>query len=149
MRSSRVVAGAVVAVACVLAWSPVWAQHEEAEKKAEEAARAWLVLVDAGKNAESYFATTTWFRYTVTRENWDARLLNGRKPLGNVKSRTVLMKNYTTDLPDSPKGEYVVIKFKTVFENMPKGMKEQIETIAPMRQKDGTWKVAGYGISSP
>ena len=149
MRSSRVVAGAVVVVACVLACSPAWAQHEEGEKKAEEAARAWLVLVDAGKNVESYYATTTWFRYTVAREKWDARLVNGRRPLGNVKSRTLAMKQYTTDVPDSPKGEYVVIKFKTVFENMPKGKKEMIETIAPMLQKDGSWRVAGYSINPP
>jgi metal-sulfur cluster biosynthetic enzyme len=149
MRSSRVVAGAVVAVACVLLWSPAWAQHEEAEAKALEAAKAWLALVDSGKNAESWYATTSFFRYTVPREKWDARLVNGRRPLGNVKSRTLFENKYVTDLPDSPIGEYVVIKFRTVFENMPKGEKEKIEIIAPMLQKDGTWKVSGYSIKQP
>ena len=147
MRSSRVVAGAVVAVACVLAWSLAWAQNEEAENKAEEAAKTWLALVDAGKNVESYYATTTWFRYTVAKEKWDARLVNGRRPLGNVKSRTLAMKKYTTDLPDVPKGEYVVIVFKTVFENMPKNVRTATETITPMLQRDGSWRVAGYNIN--
>jgi hypothetical protein len=147
MRSSRVVAGAVVAVACVLAWSPAWAQNEEAERKAEEAAKTWLTLVDAGKNVESYYATTTWFRYTVAKEKWDARLVNARRPLGNVKSRTLSQKKYTTDLPDVPKGVYVVIVFKTVFENMPKNVRAATETITPMLQKDGSWRVAGYNVN--
>jgi hypothetical protein len=146
MRSSRVVAGAVVAVACVLAWSPVWAQHEAAEAKALEVAKGWLALVDAGKNAESWLATTSFFRYTVPRDKWDARLVNGRRPLGNVKSRTLFENKWVKDLPDSPTGEYVVIKFRTVFENMPKGEKEKVEIIAPMLQKDGTWKISGYSI---
>jgi len=145
MRRSRVVAGAVVAVACVLAWSPAWAQTEEAERKAVEAAKAWLALVDAGKNGESWDTAAAFFRSGVTREKWDARLVRARMPLGTVKSRTLAMKKYMTELPDAPKGEYVVIVFKTVFDNMPKA----IETITPMLQRDGTWRVSGYNIKPP
>ena len=146
MRSSRVIAGAVVAVACVVACSPAWAQHAAAEAKALEVAKAWLALVDAGKNFESWNATTPFFKYTVPREKWDARLVNARTPLGPVKSRTLAWKKYTTEMEYAPKGEYVVIVFRTVFYNMPKGMREQIETITPMLQKDGTWKISGYSI---
>lgn len=149
MRRSRFVAGAVVAVACVLAWSPAWAQNEEAEKKAEGAARAWLALADAGRYLESWDALSPYFRGLVTREKWDAQLVNLRTPFGIVKSRTLAWKKYTTELEYAPKGEYVVIMFKTVFENMPKGQKEQIETIVPMLQRDGTWRVAGYTIKPP
>jgi hypothetical protein len=149
MRSLRVVAGAVVAVACVLAWSPAWAQNEEAEKKAEGVARAWLALVDAGRYLESWDALSPYFRGLVTREKWDAQLVNLRTPFGIVKSRTLGWKKYTTELEYAPKGEYVVIMFKTVFENMPKGQKEQVETIVPMLQRDGTWRVAGYTIKPP
>lgn len=130
MRSSRLVAGAVVAVACLVAWSPAWAQTgdagkkaEEAEKKAVDAAKAWLGLVDAGRYLESWDAAAPYFRSVVTREKWDARLVNARTPLGYVKSRTLAMKRYTTDLEYAPKGEYVVVVFKTVFQNMPKGVK--------------------------
>jgi hypothetical protein len=149
MRISRIVAGAVVAVACVLVWSPAWAQHEAAEAKALEVAKAWLALVDAGKNFESWTATTPFFKYTVPRDKWDARLVNGRRPLGNVKTRTLYENKWVKDLPDSPVGEYVVIKFRTVFENMPKGEKEKVEIIAAMLQKDGTWKISGYAIKLP
>ncbi len=149
MRSLRVVAGAVVAVACVLAWSPAWAQNEEAEKKAEEAARTWLALVDAGRYLDSWDALSPYFRGLVTREKWDAQLVNLRTPFGIVKSRKLAWKKYTTELEYAPKGEYVVIMFKTVFERMPKGQKEQVETIVPMLQRDGTWRVAGYTIKPP
>jgi hypothetical protein len=149
MRSSRVVAGAVVAVACVLAWSPAWAQHEEAEAKAVEAAKALLALVDAGKNFESWDTLAPYYRSVFFKEKWDAWLVNTRLPLGVVKSRTLAWKKYRTDLDLAPKGEYVVIMFKTVFENMPKGQKEQIETVVPMLQRDGTWRVAGYTIKPP
>jgi metal-sulfur cluster biosynthetic enzyme len=149
MRTSRVVAGAVVAVACVVAWSPAWAQNEAAENKAVEAAKAWLALVDAGRYLESWDALSPYFRGLVRRERWDAQLVNLRTPFGVVKSRTLAWKKYTTVLEYAPKGEYVVIMFKTVFENMPKGMKEQIETIVPMLQRDGSWRVSGYTIKPP
>jgi len=44
--------------------------------------------------------------------------------------------------PLPPDGEYVVIQFKTSFENK----KAAIETITPMLDKDGKWKVSGYFI---
>ena len=47
-----------------------------------------------------------------------------------------------TDIPDAPEGEYVVIQFDTVFENK----KEAIETITPMLDPDGKWRVAVYFI---
>jgi hypothetical protein len=144
MRSLRVVAGAVVVVACALACSPAWAQTpaEEAEAKALEAAKAWLALVDTGQYVKSYYAATQYFRYTVTKEKWDASLRYNRTPLGNVKSRTLEYKKYAVDPANLPKGEYVFIVFKTVFENQPK---PRIENITPMLEK-GVWKVAGYNI---
>jgi len=145
MRTSRVVAGAVIGVACVLAWSPAWAQNEEAERKAVEAATAWLALVDAGRNIESWATAAAYFRSGVTKEKWDQRLVQARRPLGYVKSRTLATKKYVTELPGAPKGEYVVIVFKTVFENMPKAT----ENITPMLQRDGTWRVCGYNIQQP
>ncbi len=145
MRSSSVVAGAVLAVACVLAWSPAWAQTEEAEEKAVAAAKAWLALVDAGKNNQSWDAASAFFRYTVSREKWDARLVNSRVPLGRVLSRTLDRKKYIKDMPDVPKGDYVVIIFKSSFDTMPKA----VETISTVKEADGSWRVNGYNIKPP
>jgi hypothetical protein len=50
---------------------------------------------------------------------------------------------YRTSLPGAPDGEYVVIRFKTEFENK----KEAYETVTPMKDKDGEWRVSGYYIN--
>ena len=39
-------------------------------------------------------------------------------------------------------GEYVVIQFETSFENK----KAAVETVTPMMDKDGIWRVSGYYI---
>ena len=45
-------------------------------------------------------------------------------------------------LPGAPDGEYVVLQFDTSFANK----KEAVETVTPMLDKDGKWKVSGYYI---
>jgi len=65
-----------------------------------------------------------------------------RKPLGRLISRKVQTKSYKTSLPGAPDGEYVVIQFETSFENK----KTAIETVTPMMDKDGKWRVSGYYI---
>ncbi len=47
-----------------------------------------------------------------------------------------------TSLPGAPDGEYVVIQYNTEFENK----KVAIETITPMLDDDGKWRVSGYYI---
>ena len=65
-----------------------------------------------------------------------------RKPLGKLILRKVQTKIYKTALPGAPDGEYVVIQFETSFENK----KTAIETVTPMMDKDGKWRVSGYYI---
>jgi hypothetical protein len=43
-------------------------------------------------------------------------------------------------LSGAPDGEYVVIEYETSFEKKRNG----IETITPMKDADGEWRVAGY-----
>lgn len=65
-----------------------------------------------------------------------------REPLGKLLSRNVLNKAYKSSLPGAPDGEYVVIQFETSFENK----KAAVETVTPMMDKDGIWRVSGYYI---
>jgi hypothetical protein len=141
MRSSKLVAGAVAA-ACLLAWSPAWAQHEAAEKAAEQAALTWLALIDQGKNAESWDQAASYFKWTVTKARWDQTLIANRVPLGLVQSRKLAAKKYMVDLPDAIKGEYVVMVFRTAFDNQPKS----IENVTAILEKDGKWRICGYNI---
>ncbi len=143
-RLNRVLA-ALAAAAFTLLGTSAWAQNEEAEQKAVAAATSWLALVDAGKYAESWDAASAFFKSAVSRERWVEMLNASRKPLGKVDSRTLAMKQHLTEMPNAPKGEYVVIAYKTVFENMPRA----IETVTPMLEKDESWRVSGYYIKPP
>jgi hypothetical protein len=78
----------------------------------------------------------------VTKEQWAQKVKPVREPLGKVVSRELLTAEYKTALPGAPDGEYVVIQFKTVFANK----KDSVETITPMKDKDGQWRVSGYYI---
>ncbi|HLO24795.1 MAG TPA: DUF4019 domain-containing protein [Geobacteraceae bacterium] len=73
---------------------------------------------------------------------WEQSLRAVRSPLGNLVSRKVKSRTYTTTVPGAPDGEYVVIRFETSFGNK----KSAIETVTPMREKDGNWRVSGYYI---
>jgi len=140
MRRFGRVVGALVVVACVLAPGVAWAQHEKEEQLAREAATAWVALVDAGKYAESWDAASSLFRGAVTKEEWVKALEGYRKPLGKLVSRTFVASKYMTSVPGAPDGEYVAIEYKTVFANKA----DAAETVTPMLDKDGTWRVSGY-----
>jgi TM2 domain-containing membrane protein YozV len=65
-----------------------------------------------------------------------------RAPLGALKTREVKSSRYKTSVPGAPDGEYVIIQFNTSFENK----QSAVETVTPMREKDGSWRVSGYYI---
>ena len=130
-------------VVCLL-FSCSFAGAEDSEKEAAAfaVAQQWLGLVDQGKYDESWKETSTVFRNAVTAAQWEQLVQTSRKPLGKLLTRKVGSKTYTTSLPGVPDGQYVVIEFETSFENK----KSAIETVTPMLDKDGTWRVSGYYI---
>lgn len=112
------------------------------ETAAVSAAEKWLASIDAGKYAESYKEAAEYFRNAVKPEQWEQSLNTVRKPLGKLVSRKVQTKAYKTSLSGAPDGEYVVIQFQTSFENK----KASIETVTPMMDIDGKWRVSGYYV---
>ena len=135
----------LVAVTCVilllLNWLPAIA-NETAEKKALEASDAWLKLCDSGRYSESWAMAAELFKNAISSEQWNQSLNAARKPLGKMLKRSVKSKQYATSLPGAPDGEYVVIQYETSFEKK----KSAIETVTPMLDKDGKWRVSGYYI---
>ena len=112
------------------------------EKQAVEAASAWLELIDDGDYEESWEQAAGFFKKAVGKEQFRQSVEPVRKPLGKVTSRKVKSKTYTRQVPGAPDGEYVVIQFETAFENK----KAAIETVTPMLDKDGKWRVSGYYV---
>lgn len=109
---------------------------------AQSIARSWLALTDAGKYSESWDSAAVLFRAAMTKPDWEKALKSARSPLGALKGRTVKSATYARTLPGAPEGEYVVVQFESQFENKALA----IETVTPMREKDGSWKVSGYFI---
>jgi Protein of unknown function (DUF4019) len=126
---------------CSLAAARAWAA-EGPEAAAQAAAESWLTLVDAGQYAESWDHAATLFRGAVTRNQWEQAVEGVRGPLGKVVSRKIKARQYTEHLPGAPDGEYVVLQYDTVFANKASA----VETVTPMLDKDGTWRVSGYLI---
>jgi hypothetical protein len=116
--------------------------NQDKERTADAVAKAWLSLVDEGKYSESWNDTAAYFKDAVTTDSWKKSMQNFRQPLGKVKSRQLMSRKYTKTLPGAPDGEYVVIQYKSSFENK----KVAIETVTPMLDKDGNWRVSGYYI---
>jgi len=121
---------------------PSMANEEEKETRAIEAAQRWLALIDEGKYGQSWETAAIYFKNAVTKDKWVQTMITFRKPLGKTLSRRLRSKTYRTSLPGAPDGEYVVIQFTTSFENKRHG----IETVTPMLDKDGRWRVSGYYI---
>lgn len=115
---------------------------EEKENKAVEAAKTWLALIDEEKYGESWETAAVYFKNATTKEKWEQMLTAVREPLGKLVSRELKSKIYKKSLPGAPDGEYVVIQFTTSFENKKSG----IETVTPMLDRDGKWRVSGYYI---
>ena len=132
----------IVALAAFASVSHGDAQVMEDRTAAVEAASAWLTLVDRGAYAKSWDEAAELFRGAMGRDRWVTTLGNVRAPLGTVLTRTVGSAEFTTELPGAPPGAYVVIQFETSFANLPNA----VETVTPMRDPDGNWRVAGYFI---
>ena len=133
---------ALAAVSGELAFAAEAPEKKSPAQAAQEAAEKWLAMVDGGKYAESWQVAAAYFRGAVTKEQWVAQLGGVRTPLGAVVSRKFKEAKLTKTAPGAPDGEYVILTFETSFANK----KEAVETITPMRDKDGVWRVAGYFI---
>ena len=127
--------------AALLASSSVEASEAD-EKAAVPVAEAWLKLVDGGDYGASWREAASLFKNAVTEAKWKEAAGAARKPLGKVLSRRVKSTTFAKELPGAPDGSYVVIQFETSFENK----KSAIETITPMLDKDGRWRVSGYFV---
>jgi hypothetical protein len=141
MKARGYIMAAVVMVLPVMVLA-AGGMGQDAEEEAVKASKEWLTLVDEGDYAASWDNAAELFKGVVTKEQWEKQLTAVRKPLGNLVSRELKSKQYTTSLPGAPDGEYVVIRYETSFQNK----KSATETVTPMREKDGSWRVSGYYI---
>ena len=116
--------------------------HSVAEKEAVAAAVAWLQLIDSANYSQSWDKCAEFFQSAIDKPDWIKAMAITRKPLGKLLSRKLESAKYSDSLPGAPDGEYVVIQFQTEFENK----KNTLETVTPLKEVDGQWRVSGYYI---
>jgi hypothetical protein len=116
--------------------------ERDAVAQATTASDNWLHLVDEGKYRASYNDASALLKDRVPQARFVDEVAAARKPLGAVISRKVESAQYATSLPGAPDGQYVVIRYRTSFSNK----KSATETVTPMMDKDGHWRVSGYYI---
>ena len=129
-------------VMLLLGACPVVQAQQKSEQLAQESAESWLKLVDFGKYGESWDQAAQFFKTAVSKEQWQTAIRASRDPLGKVLSRNLKSSAFTKTLPGAPDGEYVVIQYDSSFEHK----QSAVETITPMLDKDGKWRVSGYYI---
>lgn len=129
-------------IGLILGATIAMANESEKKQSAVASAEKWLTIVDKGNYSKSWQEASEFFRQAVDQDQWDQAVRSIRKPLGKRVSRKLKSASYTTSLPGAPDGEYVVIQFDTSFENKKSG----IETVTPMMDKDGVWRVSGYYV---
>jgi len=135
-------AAPLILAALMAVATPTAAGPDEREAEAQSVARAWLALVDSGSYAKSWSEASSLFRRSITQPQWSSAVASVRNPLGALKSRTLRSVTFTRSVPGGPDGEYVVVQFASSFDQK----ESASETVTPMKDTDGRWRVAGYFV---
>jgi hypothetical protein len=130
---------ALCALAIVVAL-PVEAQDARSSE-AQEAARAWLALVDKGDATAAYAEAGEGFRLRVSKAQWVKGMADARGPLGANTRRTVESTRFVDHIQGFGKGDFAMLVFRASFANRDFA-REQI-TLANTPQG---WRVIGYLI---
>lgn len=141
MRLTRTIVS-VTGIALIILFSVAAGADGAAESKAVSVSKEWLGLLDSGQYGKSWDEAASLFRNALSKDQWKQQVSAVRGPLGRIVSRDLMAKQYYSSLPGAPDGKYVVIQYKTSFENK----RAAIETITPMLDTDGKWRVSGYYI---
>lgn len=131
-----------LALAFALAGFTAHAAGQSDVEPAQAAATLWLGTVDSGAYGYGWDDSAEIFQRSVSRAEWEKGAASARGPLGAVKARKLRSATPTRKLPNAPEADYVLIYYDTQFENRA----NSVEVITPMKEKDGTWRVAGYYI---
>jgi len=143
-------------VACLVGFSAVAGLASAAgrpEDAAQAAAESWLRLVDGGDYSASWDQAAKALKGAVKQADWVQTAKGVRAPLGRLVSRRLKSREYTENGPTtrvvggkvytySGHGKCVIIQYDTVFANKASA----VETVIPMPDPDGVWRVSGYAI---
>lgn len=109
------------------------------ERAGQNAAHAWLILLDRKDWGTAWDASSATFRQNVPLGAWMDNVPKVREPFGALVERNADIAIYKKTLPGRPDGDYVTVVFVSKFAN-----KQVEETVTTVRESDGRWRVTGY-----
>lgn len=111
-------------------------------RTADSAAHTWLALVDKGEITESWDEGALVFQLAVTKTKWEQLVRGARAPFEPFGARRRIMARYTTDPPNAPPGQYVLLQYETDVS----GGRHVVETVVPTLDGKRGWRVSGYYV---
>ena len=109
---------------------------------AERAAQVWLAIVDKGDIAKSWEEGAMAFQLAVTQAKWEQAVKSARGSFEPFGARRRIMARYTTEPPNAPPGQYVLLQYNTNVS----GGRHVVETVVPVLDGKRGWRVAGYWV---
>jgi hypothetical protein len=131
---------AAISLALLLAACRTPPAEVEHARVAEQHAREWLALIDAGDYAASWEAAAENFQAVTSKAEWQVVAARVQGGLGAPMDRELAAAKYTTKLPWEPAGERVLIQYRILY-----GGRAASETLT-MRHEDERWKMSGFRI---
>ena len=111
-------------------------------RAADTAAHSWLALVDKGEITRSWDEAALVFQLGVTKPSWERAVRNARGPFEPFGARHQIVARYTTDPPNAPPGQYVLLQYETEVS----GGRHVVETVIPTLDGQRGWRVSGYYV---
>jgi len=111
-------------------------------RTADTAAHTWLALVDKGEIARSWDEGALVLQLGVTKTKWEQLVRSARAPFEPFGTRHQIMARYTTDPPNAPPGQYVLLQYQTDVS----GGRQVVETVVPTLDGKRGWRVSGYYV---
>jgi hypothetical protein len=111
-------------------------------RTADTAAHTWLALVDRGEIARGWDEGALILQLGVTKTKWEQLVRSARAPFEPFGARHQILARYTTDPPNAPPGQYVLLQYETDVS----GGRHVVETVVPTLDGKRGWRVSGYFI---
>jgi hypothetical protein len=111
-------------------------------RTADTAAHTWLALVDKGEIARGWDEGALVLQLGVTKTKWEQLVRSARAPFEPFGARHQIMARYTTDPPNAPPGQYVLLQYETAVS----GGRHVVETVVPILDGKRGWRVSGYFV---
>jgi hypothetical protein len=108
----------------------------------KEAAEEWLKLLDQKNYDQSWDKGAATLQLLIPKKDWRKLMESIHRPMGEIKSRQIIEQRPAKDPVGLPKGEYMVLVYKSSFSAKPTAN----ELLTMVKESDGRWKILTYQV---